>query len=265
MATNTSVLNYGALLQVGNGIFGAGTSQQWTIAFGGTPAAGAFSIGFWGLTTGSLSTASGLPTAAAVQSALNALVAPAYTNPFAVTLATNTYTVTAGGPFANMPLPNFTIPSNTSLQTITPTISVPGVTQETYTTISGVETFPFPNPTADVEAYVTYDTGNNRYKSKMKKFKDAGQITLTMVFRNDATQNIITGVQSLFESASAYDFRVAVPTQVANPSLTVPGYQDWFTAFITQYGSPAATADQRMKLNCRLDIDGAIQRFPPIA
>jgi hypothetical protein len=266
MATNTSVLNYGALFQVGGGTFGAGTTQVSTIAFGGAPSAGSVTLSFWGLPF-TFSTAAGVPTAVSFAATLNAIFGTAYATPFQVSLTSNTYTVTAdpAGPFAFMPLPAFATVTNTSLQTITHTITVPGVTKETYTTITGVETFPFLNPKADVEVYVTYDLGNNRYKGKMKKFKDAGQLTLSLVFRNDATQNIITGIQSLFESPSAFDFRVAVPTQVANPSQTTQGYQDWFTAFVTQYGSPAATADQRMKLNCLLDVDGAISRYPPIA
>jgi hypothetical protein len=264
MATNTSVLSYGSLLQIGSGTFGAGTAQAWTITFGSTPAAGAVTLSFWGIPF-TLTTASGLPLGPAVQTQLNALFAPTYANPFTVSLTTNTYTITAAGPFALMPLPNFVTVTNTSLQTVTNTIATPGVQTETFASVLGVETFPFPAPKADVETYVTYDTGNNRYKSKMKKFKDGGQVSLVLVMHNDATQNNITGLQSLFESASAFDWQVCVPTQVANPTQTTQGYRDSFVAFLTSYTTAGNTADARLKINATLDIDGAISRFPPIA
>jgi hypothetical protein len=263
MATNSSVMSYGSLFQIGNAVFGAGTAQAWTITFGSAPAAGSVTLSFWGVPI-TFSTASGLPLGPAFQTLLNAAFAPTYTNPFTVSLTTNTYTITAAGAFALMPLPNFVVVTNTSAVTCVPAISVPGVTTETFATVLGVETFPFPAPKATMETYVTYDTGNNRYSSKMKKFKDGGQVTMKLVMHNDATQNNITGVQSLFESASAFDFRVAVPTQVANPSQTTQGYVDYFTAFLSSYQTISATADARMSLNCTLDIDGAITRFPPL-
>lgn len=264
MATNTSVLSAGTLLQLGNGVIGAGTAQVWTITFGSTPAAGAVTLSFWGIPF-TLTTTSGLPLGPAVQTQLNALFAPTYAAPFTVTLVSNVYTITAAGPFLNMPLPNFVVVSNTSLVTCVPAISVPGVQTETFATVAGVETMPFPVPKADIEAYVTYDTGNNRYKSKMKKFKDGGQLSMVLVMHNDATQNNITGLQSLFESASAFDWQVCVPTQVANPTSTTQGYRDSFVAFLTSFQTTGNTADARLKITASLDVDGAISRYPPIA
>lgn len=267
MATNTSVLAFGTLLQIGNGIQGAGVvSDIQTVSFGGAPVAGSVTL----LVAGKLwtfSTASGVPATSPANTALNAVFTPTYINPFVVTVSTNVITVTANpaGPFAFMPLGDIKVVANTSLQTITVAHGTAGATKETFATIAGVETMPFPKPTKDIEVYTTFDPGNTGYKRKISKLKDSGDMALTLVFSNDSTQDNITGLQALFESNQAYNYRIAVPTQIASTTTTVYGYTDYFSAFLSTYGTDGAAADARLKINATLAIDGSVQRFPPLS
>jgi hypothetical protein len=266
MATNSSVLAYGTLLQIGNGVQGAGVvSDVQTVTFGGAPAAGSVTL----LVAGKLwtfSTASGVPLTAAANTALNAVFAPTYVAPFVVTVAAQVITVTANpaGPFAFMPLGTIVVVSNTSLQTITVAHGTTGATKETFATVAGVEAMPFPKPTRATETYTTFDPGNLGYVRKIGKLKDSGTLTLTLIFQNDSTQDNITGLQALFESGVTYNYRIAVPTTIVSTTTTVFGYTDYISAILTQFGTDGTAADARLKITAQLTIDGPVQRFPPL-
>jgi len=263
--TNSSVIAYGKILQIGNGILGAGASEVQTITFGGIPAAGAVSFNLWGLITAPISTAGGTPTAVAVQNALNAVFGTTYVNPFTVSVTGNVFTVTAGGPFANIPLPLIAVATNTSLQTVTVARTTAGQTQETFATVAGVIDFPDPNPVRDVEVYMTFDPGNQGYKSKIAKFADSGNVALTLVFNNGPQQNNITGMKQIFNSNVPYNYRTVTPTRQANSVQVVPGYSEYFTAYLTRFQRMGITADVRQTVAAGLDIDGLVQEFPPIS
>jgi hypothetical protein len=267
MATNTSVLAYGALFQIGNGVQGVGVvSDIQTVTFGAAPSAGSVTL----LVAGKLwtfSTAAGVPATSPANIALNAVFAPTYVAPFVVTVASQVITVTANpaGPFAFLPLGDIKVITNTSLQTITVAHGTTGATKETFATIAGVEVFPFPKPTRTIETYSTFDPGNLGYVRKIAKLKDSGNMTMTLVFQNDATQDNITGLQSLFESGVAYNYRVIVPTTVVSTTTTVYGYTDYLSAILSQYGTDGTAADARLKVATQVAIDGPVQRFPPSA
>lgn len=262
--SNNSTLAYGTLLQIGNGVIGAGiVSDIQTATWGSAPSAGAVTLLVGGVLW-TIDTSAGVPATSPANTALNALFSPTYVNPFVVTVASQVLTVTANpaGPFAYLPLATIKVISNTSLQTVTIAHGTTGATKETFATVAGVETMPFPNPTKAVETYNTFDLGNLGYVRKLTKLKDSGNMAMTLIFQNDSTQNNITGLQALFESNAFYNWRIAVPTTVVSTATTIIGYTDYFTAALSRYATDGAAADARLKLMASLEIDGAVQRLP---
>lgn len=264
--SNASAILMGDLLQLGGGTFGAGTTQIQTIAFSGAPAAGAVTFGFW-TRTFSINTASGLPAAGVFQTALNAAFAPAYVNPFTVALASNTYTITAAttGPFAYMPLPNFTTVANTSGTTILYAITTPGVTQETYATVNGVEVMPWPGGARDIETYMTLDASNGLAKRKVAKFFDNGDVQFTVNMTNDATQDAVSGFRYMFTQTQTFDWRIVEPTKTVGAGIVVPGSTYYFSGYLSRFQRDGNTPDSRQRWNATVAIDGSVLELPPLS
>jgi hypothetical protein len=264
--TNTSAILYGDLLQLGSGTFGAGASAIQTITFSGTPAAGSVTLGFWTRQI-TFSTATGLPLGPAFQTLLNAAFAPTYINPFTVALTTNVYTITAAanGPFANMPLPLFTTIANTSATTITYATSTPGLTQETYATVNGVEVMPWPGGARDIETYMTLDTSSGLAKRKVAKFFDNGDVQFTVNMTNDATQDAVSGFRGMFNTTQTYDWRIVEPTKTVGAGIVVPGSTYYYSAYLSRFQRDGNTPDSRQRWNATLAIDGPVLEFPPLS
>ena len=265
--TNSSAILIGDLLQLGGGVFAAGTDQVSTLTFSGAPAVGGFTLKFWGLETANINTAAGLPTNTALQNAINAVFGSAYLNPFTVAAPVgNVFTITASasGPFAKMPLPSFVVGANTSAVTITPLITVPGVTQETYATVKGVEVMPWPGGARDIETYMNLDA-NGLAKRKVAKFFDNGDVQFTVGMTNDAQQNNITGFRSMFQSIQTFDWRIVEPTKTVGSGIVIPGSTYYFAAFLSRFQRDGNTPDSRQRWNCTLAIDGSVLELPPLA
>jgi hypothetical protein len=267
-STNNSAILFGDLLQLGNSVFGAGTTQVSTLTLSGAPAAGGITVKFWGLETALIDTSAGEPSGAIMTAALNLIFGTAYAHPFTVTgPTTHVYTITAdtSGPFAYMPLAPFTIGTNTSGVTVTPAISVPGVTKETFATVPGVETMPWPGVTTDIETYLTLDPGTNGFKRKVAKFSDAGTATFTVNMANDATQNAVTGFRYMARQKQVFDWRIVEPTKVVGPGIIIPGSTYYMSAYVSMFKRNGATPDSRQKWDGTLAFDGDVLEFPPIS
>jgi hypothetical protein len=264
--TNNTAILYGDLLQLGGGTFGAGTTQVQTITFSGAPSAGSVTFGFW-TRTFTISTAAGLPAAGTFQTALNAAFGTAFTNPFTVGLAGNIYTITASttGPFAYMPLPNFTTVANTSLTTITYGITTPGVTQETYATVNGVEVMPWPGGARDIETYMTLDPISGLAKRKVPKFFDNGDVQFTVNMTNDATQDAVSGFRYMFTQTQTFDWRIVEPTKTVGAGLVIPGSNYYWSGYLSRFQRDGNTPDARQRWNGTIAIDGAVLELPPSA